>query len=272
MGGNALTDEATKRSIVSQIHDLVSKGIHPVVIHGGGIEIKRLLDDVSLVSEFAAGHRITDQRTMGYVEMALSGRVNKELTSMLNYLGVKAVGISGRDANLVTAVQRTHTENGKKIDLGFVGDAFSADTTLIRHLLKGGYVPVISPVSSGEDGKAYNINADMFAGFLAGELGSEKMIFLTNIDGLLKDLNDPDSLIHELIPEKARSLFGTVIQGGMIPKIEACLLALNKGAESVHIINGTKEGNLLRIFEGDELIGTTIRKNSNSQIPNSKRS
>jgi acetylglutamate kinase len=262
VGGNALTDEQTKRSIASQIREIVTKGLNPVIIHGGGIEIRQLLDDVNLKSEFASGHRITDKRAIGYVEMALSGKVNKELTALLNRLGVKAVGISGRDAAMVTAVKRFHSENGKDTDLGFVGNPDSADISLVQHLLDAGYVPVISPVSSDDEGNAYNINADMFAGFLAGELRSDKMIFLTNIDGLLKDVKDPNSVIHELTPEQARSLFGTVIQGGMIPKIEACLMALDKGAESVHIINGTKEGNLLRIFADSEHIGTSIIKNS----------
>ena len=271
VGGNALTDESTKHSIAKQIRDLAADGLKPVIIHGGGIEIRQLLDDVNLKSEFAAGHRITDKRAISYVEMALSGKVNKELTAMLNRLGVKAVGISGRDAAMVTAVKRFHSENGRETDLGFVGNPDSADISLVQHLLDAGYVPVISPVSSDSEGNAYNINADMFAGFLAGELRSEKMVFLTNIEGLLEDIDDPRSLIRSLSPDECRSLFGSVIQGGMIPKIEACLLALKKGVGSAHIINGTKEGNLLRIFADSEHIGTSIIKNSKSQITNSKQ-
>lgn len=261
VGGNALVDEKTKASIISQICDLHHRGFRPVIIHGGGIEIQQLLDDVGLESEFVAGHRKTDARTMNYVEMALSGFVNKELVGLLNQAGVKAVGISGKDAGMVKAKKRYHIENGEEFDLGFVGDVDVVDTSLIQSLAAAGYLPVISPVSIGSDGSSYNINADMFAGHLAGALKADKLIALTNIDGLLSDVNDPDSIIETLTPDEARSLFGSVIQGGMIPKIESCLIALEKGVNSAHIINGTKEGNLLRIFTDSELFGTTISKN-----------
>lgn len=261
IGGNALTDPGTKQQIVSQVAELHFKGIKLIIVHGGGIEIQQLLDDVGIESEFAGGHRKTDARSMKYVEMALSGMVNKELVGMLNRAGVKAVGISGKDAGMVKAEKRFHLENGNTYDLGFVGDVSVVDPSMLHTLTTGGYLPVISPVSIGEDGKSYNINADMFAGHLAGELNAGKFIALTNIDGLLKEVNDPGSLIESLTPEEARSLFGTIIQGGMIPKIEACLIALEKGAGSAHIINGTKEGNLLRIFSESEYLGTTITKN-----------
>lgn len=258
IGGNALVDDKTKTSIISQICDLHHRGLRPVIIHGGGIEIQQLLDDTGVESEFVGGHRKTDARSMRYVEMALSGFVNKELVGLLNQAGLKAVGISGKDAGMVKATKRTHVENGEEYDLGFVGDVSVVDTSLIQTLTRSGYLPVISPVSAGEDGHSYNINADMFAGHLAGALQAHKFIALTNIDGLLRDVNDPDSIIDTLTPDEARSLFGSVIQGGMIPKIEACLIALEKGVKSVHIINGTKEGNLLRIFGKNSIFGTTI--------------
>jgi len=272
VGGNALVDDLTKKSIVSQVCELDHRGYLPVIIHGGGIEIQQLFDDVGIDSEFVGGHRKTDAGSMRYVEMALSGFVNKELVGLLNKAGLKAVGISGKDAGMVKAKKRKHIENDKEFDLGFVGDVDTVDTTLLETLTNAGYLPVVSPVSTGEDGRSYNINADMFAGHLAGELQADKLIALTNIDGLLRDVSDPNSIIKNLTPDEARSLFGTVIQGGMIPKIEACLIAIEKGVKSAHIINGTKEGNLLRIFTGDETIGTTIRKNSKSQTPNPKHS
>lgn len=258
VGGNALVDNKTKQSIVSQICELHYRGLRPVIIHGGGIEIQQLLDDVGVESLFIGGHRKTDTRSMTYVEMALSGFVNKELTGLLNHAGVKAVGISGKDAAMVKAKKRTHVENGNELDLGFVGDVSVVDTSLIQTLTRAGYLPVISPVSIGDDGHSYNINADMFAGHLAGALKADKLIALTNIDGLLRDVSDPDSIIESLSPAEARSLFGSVIQGGMIPKIEACLIAIDKGVKSAHIINGTKEGNLLRIFGENSVVGTTI--------------
>lgn len=262
-GGNALTDEETKNEIVSQVAVLNRLGAKVVVVHGGGIEIKQLLDDVGVVSEFVGGHRKTDAAAMGYVEMALSGMVNKELVGLLNTKGVQAVGISGRDASMVRAKKRFHisTKDGveEKHDLGFVGDVDSIDTKLIHTLLNAGYIPVISPVSSGEDGSSYNVNADMFAGHMAGAIKAKKFIALTNIDGLLKNIDDPDSIIHELSSEEAKNLFGSVIQGGMIPKIEACLIALEKGVQSSHIINGTKKEHLLRILLTDSKLGTELK-------------
>lgn len=262
-GGNALKDEETKNGIVSQISILTKLGAKVVVVHGGGIEIKQLLDDVGVVSEFVGGHRKTDAKAMGYVEMALSGMVNKELVGFLNANNVRAVGISGRDASMVRATKRFHVVETdgveEKHDLGFVGDVDTIDTKLIHTLADAGYIPVLSPVSSGENGESYNVNADMFAGHMAGALKAEKFVALTNIDGLLKDLDDPESIISGLTPKEARDLFGSVIQGGMIPKIEACLIALEKGVNSSHIINGTKKDLLLRILLTNEKLGTEIK-------------
>jgi acetylglutamate kinase len=262
IGGNALTDPETKKDIAVQIAALHSLGGRPVLVHGGGIEIKRLLDEVRIESEFVGGHRKTDALSIGYVEMALSGMVNKELVSLLNRSGVKPVGISGKDGAMVTATKRFHSENTdgtvQKLDLGFVGDVIKVDTHLIQTLLGGGYIPVISPISAGEDGETYNINADMFAGHLAGALRAHRFIALTNIDGLLEDVENPASIIHQLTPAEARRLFGTVIQGGMIPKIEACLIALERGVASSHIINGTNREELLRILLTKDKLGTTI--------------
>jgi len=263
IGGNALTDPKTKKQIISEVAALHSQGIKIVIVHGGGIEIAQLLDDVGVKSEFIGGHRKTDAQSMTYVEMALSGMVNKELVGLLNHTGVKAVGISGKDAGMVQAKKRPHVENGEEFELGFVGDVSVVDTSLIQTLTEAGYLPVISPVSMGADGHSYNINADMFAGHLAGSLQADKFIALTNIDGLLRDVDDPGSIIRELSPAEARSLFGSVIQGGMIPKIEACLIAIEKGVHSAHIINGTKKGSLLRILKENEQEGTIITKNSN---------
>lgn len=262
IGGNALTDETVKNGIAGQIAYLWKMGIKLVLVHGGGIEIKQLLDQVELVSEFVGGHRKTDKKAMGYIEMALSGSVNKELVSLLAGHGVDAVGISGKDASTVTAARRVHSipsDNGEQqIDLGFVGDVSAVNPALIQTLLEKNYLPVISPVSIGPDGETYNINADMFAGHVAGALNAQKFIALTNINGLLQDIDKPESIIYNLTPEKARALFGTVIQGGMIPKIEACLIALQNGVESTHIINGTNREELLRILLTKDKLGTTI--------------
>lgn len=264
VGGNALTDEAVKNQIVFQITQAIKSGIRPIVVHGGGIVIKELLDIAGINFEFVGGHRKTDAISMKYVEMALSGSVNKELVNLLNRSGVKAVGVSGVDAGMVTARRRVHTEavNGadKDFDLGFVGDVQSVNTGLITTLLNADYVPVISPVSMGEDGKPYNVNADMFAGHLAGELKTDQFIAMTNVDGLLENIDDPESMIKTITSKDIRALFGSVVQGGMIPKVEACLIALEKGVKSAHIINGTKKDSLLHILTMNQDEGTTITK------------
>lgn len=262
VGGNALTDVAVKQQIIDQIAELIKLNIKPVLIHGGGIEIKNLLNDVGVKSEFIGGHRKTDAVSIKFIEMALSGGVNKELVSLLNKKGIKAVGLSGKDAQMVTAEKRIHKEtvNGEEntADLGFVGDVTETDMGLLSTLMDSGFVPVLSPISAGRNGETFNVNADMFAGHLAGALNAEKFVALTNIDGLLENLDNPTSLIHHLTMDEAKGLFGTVIKGGMIPKIEACFTALNQGVKSAHIINGTKKGTLLRILLSDETIGTTI--------------
>jgi len=262
VGGNALTDSRVKNSIAAQISIIKKLGGKPVIVHGGGIVIKQLLSEVGIESEFVGGHRKTDGKSIKYIEMALSGEVNSELVKLLNQSGAKAVGISGKDAGMVTAQKRYHTEtrDGKELkhDIGYVGDVTAVDVSLVNTLTSTGYVPVISPISMGEDGSTYNINADMFAGHMAGALQAERFFAMTNIDGLLENIEHPNSIIHKLTAEKAESLFGTVIQGGMIPKIEACIIALNKGVKSAHIINGTKNETLLRILLTKDNIGTTI--------------
>ena len=262
VGGNALTDADIKKNIITQFATLQKFGVRVILVHGGGIEIKRLLDEVSVKSEFIGGHRKTDAHSISYIEMALSGMVNKELVALLHRSGLKAVGISGKDGALVIAKKRMHNVQvdgmEQEIDLGFVGDVASVNTDLVNTLLNSGYTPVISPISIGEDGETYNINADMFAGHLAGALKADRFIALTNIDGLLQDVNDPESIIHYLSADEAKKLFGTVIQGGMIPKIEACLIARQKGVKSSQIVNGTKQDELLRILMTKDKLGTII--------------
>jgi len=259
IGGNALTDESIKKSIIDQISELLSLNHDIVIVHGGGIEIKSLLDTVGITSHFIGGHRKTDLETIGYVEMALSSRVNKDLVSRFNLKGHKAVGISGKDGITVIAGKRTHqTDKEEDQDLGFVGDVEKVDPTLITILLSNGYLPVLSPVSFGLDGNTYNVNADMFAGHVAGALNADMFIALTNVDGLLRDVSDPKSIIHHLSSKDAQSLYGSVIDGGMIPKIDACLSSLDMGVKSVKIINGTDGQSLLQMFETNDTIGTTI--------------
>jgi acetylglutamate kinase len=259
IGGNALTDESIKQSIVEQICELLSLNFEIVIVHGGGIEIKSLLDTVGITSQFIGGHRKTDLETIGYVEMALSSRVNKDLVSRFNLEGHKAVGISGKDGITAIAGKRIHKEDGEEAaDLGFVGDVEKVDPTLIRILLENKYLPVLSPVSFGADGNTYNVNADMFAGHVAGAINADMFIALTNVDGLLRDVEEPGSRIDHLTSDEAKSLYGSVIEGGMIPKIDACITSLELGVKSARIINGTDGHSLLQMFKTNDTIGTTI--------------
>ena len=262
VGGNALTDDMIIDRIISQIAALKELGLMPVVIHGGGIEIKDLLSKVGIESEFIGGHRKTDTAAMTYIEMALSGGVNKEIVRRLSLKGILAVGISGKDGRLATAKRRVHIEevdgNPIEIDLGNVGDVSEINPGVVHTLIESGYVPVISPVSTGEDGLTYNINADMFAGHIAAAIKAERFIALTNIDGLLKEINDPGSLIENLTPEMCKKLYGTVIMGGMIPKMDACLFSVENGVKRAHIINGLHSDSLLRILLTKDKLGTTI--------------
>ena len=262
IGGNALIDQKVKVHIIEQIVTLKSLGIIPILIHGGGIDIEKLLKEVGIRSHFIGGHRKTDSKTISYIEMVLSGALNKEFVKLFQQFNIEAVGISGKDAGMVKTIKRFHVlesgEKDSKQDLGFVGDISSVNTRLIELLISNDFLPVISPISIGEDGETYNVNADMFAGHIAGALKAEHYVALSNINGLLKDVDNPNSLMYKLNIGEAEALMGTVIQGGMIPKIESCLTALKKGVNIVNIANGTNRYELLRILLTEDLLGTKI--------------
>ncbi|MBZ0266105.1 acetylglutamate kinase [bacterium] len=261
-GGNAMIDESSKLRVISDICYLKKLGIIPIVVHGGGPAIGELLAIAGIESEFIGGHRKTDTHAMGFVEMALRGKVNSNLVKLLNLNGVKAVGLSGKDALMVQSIKRIHRyeKNGKFVetDLGHVGDVEIIKTELIRLLLENDYTPVIAPIGVGADGKDYNINADMFAGHLAGALGVEHYVVLTDVDGLRENVHDPDTLISELTIETAEQGIGTIVQGGMIPKIESCLIALRKGAQNAHILNGMTPHSITTQLLTESQLGTKI--------------
>jgi acetylglutamate kinase len=261
-GGNAMTDPNAQAQVLSQVAELKKAGIYPVVVHGGGPFIKAQFEISGIESEFVDGHRVTLKDSMEVVEQALSGKVNGMLVNQLNRLGANAVGLSGKDGGMVRALKRTHqikNENGtEEIDLGFVGDVELINTDLPNLLIDNGYLPVISPVSSGADGEDYNINADMFAGHMAGALNAAAFVAITNVDGLMKDPSKPETKIESITADEAKSLFGTVIKGGMIPKVEACLIALEKGVPAAHIISGSTENSILRQLLTEQHVGTLI--------------
>jgi acetylglutamate kinase len=262
-GGNAMLNEELKAAVVANIKQLHEAGIRVVLVHGGGPFIKSILKTVGIESEFIGGHRKTTPEALKYIEMALKGEVNGSLVNLLNKAGLQAVGLSGKDGRMVTAVKRYHevTENGQtdRFDLGQVGDVTKVDTRLLDTLLEQNFVPVVTCIASDTTGQDYNVNADMFAGALAGALGVQDYLVLTDVDGLLKDINDPASLIQRLTLDELPGMFGTVIKGGMIPKLESCQVALQHGARRARIINGTKPDTIARVVQTDNhSIGTEI--------------
>lgn len=261
-GGNAMVIDKIKERVVSNIATLQKSGFEVIVVHGGGPFIKEILEENNINSEFIGGHRKTTPEAYKYVEQALKGKINGHLVNLFNKENVKAVGLSGKDGNMVIAKKMYHIleENGKKkkIDLGRVGEVKSVNTTLPELLLEKGFMPVITCLAADEKGTEFNINADLFAGFLAGALNCDLYIVLTDVDGLLKDKNDPSSLINKLTLNEVEKIKGTIIKGGMLPKTDSCRIAIENGAKSVCILNGTKPEQLKDMLINNKTPGTTI--------------
>jgi len=251
-GGSAMTEDNLRQQVAQDIVLLKYIGMKPVVIHGGGKEINKWLEKIGKKSEFAPnGLRITDAETMEVVEMVL-GRISKEIVQMINKGDdTKAVSVSGKDGGMVIAEKRS-----SEYELGFVGDITKTDVSLLKTLLDAGNIPVISSIGQGEDSHTYNINADSFACAVAGALQAEKLILMTDVDGVLDKDEKLISRIDKKIADKMKKE-GT-ISGGMLPKIDGCLDAIKNGARSVHILNGTKEHAILIELLTDHGIGTMI--------------
>lgn len=239
-GGNAMTQPEMTHHLMQEISRLKKAGYYVVLVHGGGPFIARLLDITNTPSEFIGGHRKTTKESIKYVEMALKGEVNAELVRLSNSLGIKAIGLSGKDGNWVKIKKRLYFDGTNHFDLGLVGDVIGMDLGYVQLLLRHDFLPVIASLAMGEDGNNYNINADAFAGFLAGSMKVSAYIVLTDVDGLMQSVDDPGSLMPSIKCEQITSLKGNVIKGGMIPKIDACQTALNMGADCAYILNGTK--------------------------------
>ncbi len=261
-GGNAMVNEELKSEIIKKICTLKSSGYHIILVHGGGPFIRETLEMARIESEFIGGHRKTTPEALKYVEMALKGSVNGNLVNLINKNGHKAVGLSGKDGKMVTAIRRYHEEKvgekATKHDIGQVGDVAKIDITLISILLDNDYIPVVTSLASDTEGADYNINADMFAGQLAGELKVDQYIVLTDVDGLMKDLQDPGSVIKKVTLNGIDELItNNLIRGGMIPKMESCMIAIQKGAAKARIINGMKPGQIIQAVK-EKNIGTLI--------------
>jgi len=262
-GGHAMGDPELAKAFARDITLLETSGVRPVVVHGGGPQIGEMLDRLGIKSEFKSGLRVTDKQTVEVVEMVLAGSINKEIVMAINAEGGKAVGLSGKDGNMVFAEKVTKTAKDpdsnieKVIDLGFVGEPKTVNRAVIDMVLSAELIPVIAPVAPGKDGETYNVNADTFAGAIAGALNAVRLLFLTDVPGVL---DKQGKLIKELSVADARRLIADgTISGGMIPKVETCIEALARGVEGVVIVNGkTPHAVLLELFT-DHGAGTLIR-------------
>lgn len=254
-GGSAMLDPQINKSIVQDIVLLKLVGLKPVIVHGGGPEINRMLDRVGIKSEFVEGLRVTTKETVEVVEMVLAGKVNKSIVSMINDQGGKAVGITGKDGKLLEATKM----NKGYVDLGYVGEIAKVNTELIKTLIDNDFIPIVSPIGADDKGNTYNINADYAAVAIAGALKAEKLVFLTDVEGVLRDKGDPSSLISYLSTKQAKKYIEKgIIAGGMIPKVECCMKALYKGVSMVHILDGRVQHALILEIYTQKGIGTMI--------------
>lgn len=256
-GGSALINPKIKDTLIKDIALMKLVGMHPVIVHGGGPDINAFLKKLDIQSEFINGLRVTDSETMQIVEMVLAGKLNKDIVTEIEMQGVKSVGISGKDGGILKA--KKIEKDG--VDYGCVGEVESVDPSLIQSLIKDGFIPVIAPIGKDENGITYNINADYAAVAIAGALNAEKLVFLTDVEGVMEDVHKPDSIMSFIKAEKIQSLIddGT-ISGGMIPKVECCMAAVRKGVNNVHILDGRVEHCLILEIFTDDGIGTMIQK------------
>ena len=263
-GGSSMEEETVRKNFALDVVLLKYIGIHPVIVHGGGPQISDMLKRIGKKSQFIEGMRVTDDETMDIVEMVLVGKVNKELVKLINHQGGKAVGLSGKDGQLIVGRRLKLTRSQgldqppEIIDIGLVGEVKTINPGVVEALMKENFIPVIAPVGVGEGGETYNINADLVAGKVAAALKAEKFILLTDVEGVL---DETKQLIPTLTIQKAKKLMAQkVISSGMIPKVNCCLAALDEGVTKTHIINGTKEHAILLEIFTDVGIGTQIYK------------
>lgn len=251
-GGNAMINEQLKEQVMEDIVLLSLVGVKVVLVHGGGPEITDMLTKIGKKSEFVGGLRVTDRETVETVQMVLAGKINKTLVNLLQLKGGRAMGISGIDGHMIQAKM-------KNPELGYVGEITGVDVSPIMDMLDRGYIPVVSTIGCDEEGNVYNINADTAAAYIAGAMGAERMFAMTDISGILRDCNDPTSLIPHVTVSEARKLFEDgVISGGMIPKVQCCIDAIDHGVKKVVIMDGRIPHSLLIETMTDEGAGTMV--------------
>lgn len=251
-GGNAMIDEDLKRAVMCDLMLLTTVGIKVVLVHGGGPEITKTLDKMGIESKFINGLRYTDKETAKIVQMVLAGKTNKDLVNLIQQNRGRAIGLCGIDGNMIQC-----KKINSDVDLGYVGDIVRIDTRIIFDALDKGYIPVISTIGCDEDGEVYNINADTAASYIAGALGAENLVVMTDVRGLLEDKNDETSLIQSVQVSEVPNLINKgIISGGMIPKVDSCVLAVRKGVPKSFIIDGRISHSILIEMMTDEGIGT----------------
>lgn len=259
-GGNAMINEDLKNLVMQDITLLKYIGLNPVIVHGGGPDINRALKSFHIDSEFINGLRVTDEETMKVAQMVLVGKTNKEIVSLLNQNGIKAIGFCGIDGRIIECEKYMPDSDNGKIDIGYVGKTTRINTKLIEMICRDEFIPVIAPIGVGADGHSYNINADTAAGDIAAALGAEKLMLLTDVEGV-KDGSDGDDIISTLnISEVQAMIDSGIISGGMIPKVVSCMEAINKGVKKVHILDGRVPHCLLLEIFTNHGIGTQILK------------
>jgi acetylglutamate kinase len=252
-GGAAMKDESLRQQVMRDIVFLSTVGLRPVVVHGGGPEINTWLSKLNIEPQFINGLRVTDAATMEVVEMVLVGRVNKQIVELISLEGGSAVGLCGKDGNLIRARTQGREE------MGFVGEVNTIDIRLLDTLIKAGHIPVVSSVACDDCGQSYNINADTVAGELAAALGAEKLILMTDIAGIMEDHKDPTTLIRSMGLQQARDLINKgIVSGGMIPKVQCCVRSLAQGVRAAHIIDGRVPHSLLLEIFTDSGVGSML--------------
>ena len=264
-GGNAMLDDSLKQAVAQDVADLSRAGVRLVIVHGGGPEITGLLKAMNKKSEFIAGLRVTDAETATLAQMALVGKTNPELVNFINRAGVRAVGLNGKDADLFEVRRHLATvyDDGaaRRVDIGFVGEVAAVRPELLNTLLSAGYVPVIAPIGADGEGQTYNINADTAAAAVAAQLQADVFLLLTDVEGVFRDYRDKSSLIDELgFDEATEMIRNGVVDGGMIPKVQACMGALEKGARLARVVDGRRPHCIVESLQPGNVAGTAVVK------------
>ncbi len=269
-GGNAMTDDTLKRAFAEDIAFLRFAGFRPVVVHGGGPQISQMLDRLGIQSEFRGGLRVTTPEAMDVVRMVLVGKVQRELVGLINEHGPLAVGLSGEDAGLFTATQTSTIVDGEEVDLGLVGEVTGVRPEAVLDLIEAGRVPVVSSVAPDVDGQIHNVNADTAAAALATALGAEKLLVLTDVEGLYRDWPDSDDVIYEISPESLAELLPS-LASGMVPKMQACYDAVTGGVPRATVVDGREPHSVLLELFTAEGVGTQVLPGVTTKIRKARR-